>query len=121
MSCDITKFTVTKGLNNTFIFTIKADGTTLPMEIVEVSDTFQAQLILLSDGSVALTKSLTVTNAAAGQVSLTLLAAETANLVVDKGSKTDRYYVRPTYKLILDCSTANNGDFIARVLEVYVD
>lgn len=121
MSCDVAKFTITKGLDNTFVFTIKADGTTLPMTIDEGNDTFEAQLILLSDDSVALTKSLTVTDASGGKVALTVTSAEAANLVTDKGSKTDRYYMRPTYKLTLDCSTTNNGDFIAKVPEVYVD
>jgi hypothetical protein len=91
------------------------------MVITEGTDTFQAQLVLLSYNSVAITKALTVANAANGKVSLVLSTAEVANFVSDRGSKTDRYYLRPTYKLILDCSTVNNGDFIAKVDEVYVD
>ena len=121
MSCDVARFIITKGLDNTFIFTIKADGSTLPMEIDEGNDTFSARLVLLADDSVVLTKELTVYDAISGKVSLELLVAEIANLATDKGSKTDRYYLRPTYKLILDCSTTNNGDFIAKVPEVYVD
>jgi hypothetical protein len=121
MGCDVAKFTITKGLDNTFIFTIKADGTTLPMTIDEGNDTFQAQLILLSDGSVAIQKPLSIADALGGKVLLTLSAAEVANLTSDKGSKTDRYYLRPVYKLLLECSTTNNGDFLAKVPEVYVD
>jgi len=121
MSCDVTHFTITRGLDNLFIFTIKADGTTLPMTIDEGNDTFQAQLQLLSDNSVVLTKALAVVDAAGGQVSLALSAVETADLISERGSKTDRYYLRPTYTLLLDCSTTNNGDFIAKVPEVYVD
>lgn len=121
MSCDTSKFTITKGLDNTFVFTIKANGTTLPMEITEGVDTFDATLIKLSDESVTLVQPLVVTNALSGQVTLTIAAASTTSLVSDKGSKTDRYYLRPTYKLIIECSTVNNGDFIAKVAEVYVD
>lgn len=120
MSCDVAKFTITKGLDNTFVFTIKADGSTLPMEI-EGTDTFEAQLVKLSDGTTALSKPLAVTDALSGKASLTITSAETSSLVSDKGTKTDRYYLRPTYKLVIDCATVNNGDFIAKVPEVYVD
>lgn len=120
MSCNVARFTITKGFDNNFIFTIKADGSTLPMEI-EGTDTFQARLIKLDDESTAITKSLTVDSALSGRVALALTSAETTDLVADKGSKSDRYYLRPTYKLVIDCSTVNNGDFIAKVPEVYVD
>ena len=120
MSCDVANFTITKGVDNSFTFTIKANGTTLPMEIIG-GDTFTATLALLSDGSTVLSKSLTVLDALSGQVLLTLTAAETANLISEKGTQTDRYYVRPTYKLLLDCHTTGNGDFLAKVPEVRVD
>jgi hypothetical protein len=120
MSCDVAKFTITKDLDNNFVFTIKADGSTLPMEI-QGSDTFEARLTSLSDGTVVLTKPLVVTDALSGKVSLTITSSETRSLVSDKGTKTDRYYLRPVYKLVIDCSTVNNGDFIAKVPEVYVD
>jgi hypothetical protein len=121
MSCDIAKFTITKNLDNTFVFTIKADGSTLPMEITEGTDTFSALLISLETGVTALTKSLTVENALSGQVALVITAAETTALVEEKGSKTDRYYLRPVYRLVIDCTTVNNGAFLAKVPEVYVD
>lgn len=120
MSCTNDKFTITRGLDNTFIFTIKSDGSTLPMPIVG-GEIFTAQLVNLADGVTALTKTLTVESAPGGQVKLLVLAAETAALVVDKGSKTDRYYLRPTYKLVIECKNTGNGDFIAKVPEVYVD
>lgn len=121
MSCNTPKFTITKGLDNTFIFTIKADGTTLPMEIDEANDTFLAHLILLSDGSTVLTKYMSVMDALSGKVLLVFTAAEVATLASDRGTKVDRYYLRPGYKLVLECNTTNNGDFLAKVPEVYVD
>lgn len=120
MSCGVNKFTITKGVDNTFIFTIKATGTTLPLDI-DVSDTFDARILNLEDGSLVFSKALTVTDALSGKVSLTITSEEATILSSDRGSKTDRYYLRPTYKLIIDCSTLNNGDFIAKVPEVYVD
>ena len=120
MSCDIAKFTITKGLDNTFVFTIKADGSTLPMEIVG-TDTFTALLIDLETDTTVLTKSLTIENALGGKVGLLITVADTASLVIDKGSKTDRFYLRPSYRLVINCVTTNNGSFLAKVPEVYVD
>ena len=121
MSCEEpTKFTITKGLENTFVFTIKANGSTLPM-VIEPTDSFSAKLVLLDDDSVAISKGLTVDDAANGKVTLTVTLAESNSLIKDRGSKTDRYYLRPVYKLIIDCDTINNGKFIAKVSEIYVD
>jgi len=132
MSCDVTKFTISKGSDNTFIFTIKQDNSTLPLTI-ENTDTFSAKLILLSDNSVVHTYPITTpttgsSDALNGKITLIIPSADTYgvgsgtdSLVRDVGSKVDRYYARPTYKLIIECSTVNNGDFIAKVDEVYVD
>lgn len=124
MSCDVAKFTITKGTENTFVFTIKADGSTLPMQIVEGTDTFVASLLPLnpSDTTTGIkNRTLTVTSATDGKVSLVLTSSDVSNLVSDKGSKVDRFYGRPSYKLIIECNTQNNGNFIAKVPEVYVD
>jgi hypothetical protein len=56
-----------------------------------------------------------------GKVELTLTEAELAGLEVDKGSKADRYYSRPLYKIVVDCVTVNSGNFLFKVEEVYVD
>lgn len=121
MSCDVAKFTITKGVDNTFVFTIKADGSTLPM-VMTAGDTFSAQLVDLATGATALTKALTKdADLNSGKVYLDITIAEAAGLTGERGTKVDRYYLRPTYKLVIDCNTTNNGDFIARVPEVYVD
>lgn len=124
MSCDVSKFVITKGTDNTFIFTIKQDNSTLPLTI-DISDTFNADLIALSDGSTypqVDNKVLTVDgDLANGRVALAIPALDTAGLVVNRGPEVDRYYLRPTYKLILKCNTVGNGEFIAKVPEVYVD
>jgi hypothetical protein len=122
MSCDVAKFTITKGLDNTFVFTIKADGSTLPMTMT-AGDTFTATLVDLETGATPISEKPLTKDAdlASGKVTLVVTSAEAAGLTSERGSKTDRYYLRPTYKLIIDCSTANNGDFIAKVPEIYVD
>lgn len=113
-------FAITKGVDNTFVFTIKADGSTLPIEI-DSTDTFTAYLKKLSDDSIALTKPLTVADSLGGKVNLVVTSIEADALESEKGTKADRYYLRPMYKLVIECSTVANGDFVAKVDEVYVD
>lgn len=133
MSCD-SKFSISKGLPNTFVFTIKGEGTTLPMTI-QAGDTFTAHLIdpnpnptdpsepldPLALPSIVLTKALNVVDATNGKVSLVISAAETNTLKSKRGSEVDRYYTRPTYRLVIEASTQQNGDFIVKVPEVYVE
>jgi hypothetical protein len=129
MSCDTNKFVISKGVNNNFTFTIKQDNSTLPLEI-EVADTFLADLIPLGDafafdgGMPTDTFNdivMVVEDAPNGKISLAISESDTQWLVIDKGARVDRYYTRPTYKLVLKCNTVNNGNFIAKVPEVYVD
>ena len=123
MTCEASKFVIDRGSDNTFTFTIKQDNSTLPLEIVN-GDTFFATLKLLGTNEVFSdvdSLPLTVEDALNGKVSLYIPENITSNLVTDRGDKVDRYYIRPTYKLILECSTQNNGNFIAKVPEVYVD
>lgn len=120
MSCSVDRFVITKGVDNTFVFTIKADGSTLPL-VIENTDTFDYRLIKLDDDTLATSGSLTVENATNGKVSVFFSESVVNALELSKGTKTDRYYLRPTYKLVLICDTANNGNFLAKVSEVYVD
>jgi len=121
MSC-VDKFVITKGVDNTFVFTIKQDGSTLPMEI-EVGDTFTAKLVPLNgDGAYdGLEYELEVTDALSGKVQMVVPADDTEEMASEKGEKADRYYAKPTYKLVIECVTQNNGNFIAKVPLVYVD
>lgn len=113
------KFTITKGVDNVYTFTIKEHGVTTPM-MINPTDTFIASLIDLDSEMVVLTKPMDV-ESVDGRVSLTIGETETNSLVGDRGKEVDRYYLKPVYKIILECSTEVNGDFIAKVMEVYVD
>ena len=124
MSCDVNKFIISKGSDNTFIFVIKQDDSTLPLTI-KAGDTFVGKLINLdteveyhlpTNGN-----DFIIEDSANGKISLTIDADDTHGLVALKGSSVDRYYLRPTYKLVIECDTENNGQFIAKVPEVYVD
>lgn len=125
MSNTVEQFVITKNVDNTFIFTIKENGATTPMQI-EVGDTFTFSLIKLEDEVAAtITTSTIAPNGslplASGELKLTLSQTDVNNLVSDKAPKIDRYYNRPTYKLVIECNTSVNGDFVAKVPNVYVD
>lgn len=118
--CGSNKFEINRNTTNTFVFTIKADSTTLPITI-DPSDTFEALLCKLSDGSVVLSKNMSVSDAPNGKVTLVLTPTETAALTSSRGAPEDRYYVRPNYSLVLNCNTVANGQFTARIAYVYVN
>jgi hypothetical protein len=116
------KFTITRGIDNTFVFTIKGDNTTLPMDIA--GWTFTGYLYLLSSSftSPAITEELdNDSNTSSGRTTLKLTADKVANLVSLKGSEVDRYYVKPSYKLVIRGVKPNENDIVAKVDEVYVD
>lgn len=114
------KFVISKGMDNTFTFTIKASGSTLPIEITP-TDTFQAIFSTREDGTVILEKPLTVNDALSGKVDLIITSSDTDLFEAARGPEEDRYYLKPSYTLTLDCTTTANGSFIAKVPEVYVD
>jgi hypothetical protein len=116
----VTKFLIVKGKDNEFFFTIKQNGSFLPMAI-ESSDTFVGKLILLEDDvTVALQKSLIVVDPLVGKIKLLITEAETARLITERGPKEDHYYLKATYRLLLECNTVNNGQFTARINRIYV-
>ena len=120
MSCT-DKFTISKSLPNTFTFVIKQQESTLPM-VLDSSDTFTAHLYNLEteeeDTSCTITTNLE-TPYDEGKISVSI--SNTGSLVSDRGGKADRYYLLPTYKLVIECDTVNNGQFIAKIDKVYVD
>ena len=114
------KFIINKSLDNTFTLTIKQQSSTLPM-VLDESDTFVGHLYKLDtntevDCGITITKLQPYIN---GKIELTI--GTTTGLVIERGSKADRYYLKPTYRLAIECSTLNNGDFVAKVDNVYVD
>lgn len=121
MSCaSVTKFIITKGFSNEFVFTVKQDGSTSPI-VIAPSDTFTAVIKLLSTGAVAASIPLTVESAPNGKVKLVISPDVADGLISARGAEEDRYYPRPTYSLVLDCKTTANGPFLAKVPYVYVE
>lgn len=122
------KFVINKGLVNEFIITIKQNNETLPM-VIDPSDVFEVILYRLSDdsevGRVSLVENVNgvveVYDAPNGQILVKLYDTLCDMLVKDKGTKADRYYLKPTYRLSIEASTVNNGNFVAKLREVYVE
>lgn len=129
MASYATDFTINKGLKNEFIITIKQNDTLLPM-IIEDTDTFRLILvnrdtdIIESTIDMDDTKSdgyISVYDDANGQIKIIMNYSMTSTLEKERGPKEDRYYLKPTYKITIECDTANNGHFVARLNNVYVD
>jgi len=120
MTCDTSKFVINKGMSNEFIITIKQNDSTLPM-IIEDTDTFVANLFELESNELELTTDAVVYDAANGQIIIKLSESEVNELVTERGEKVDRYYLKPTYRLAIDCNTVNNGNFVAKIANVYVE
>lgn len=119
MAKRVEKFLLVKGKENEFYFTIKQNGSLLPM-IISPGDKFVGKLYLLEDDTLALTKELVVVDSQAGKIKLVVSKEETNNLIADRGPKEDHYYIKATYRLMLECSTVNNGNFTARINRIYV-
>ena len=118
--CSLTRFTITRGVDNEFFFTVKANNSLLPM-VIEPSDTFQVKLVRLDDNTTAdIDRPLEVVDAANGKLRFLVTEAESMSLLSERGQKEDRYYLKPVYKLLLEATTVNNGSFIAQLGKVYV-
>jgi hypothetical protein len=130
MGYSTSKFVLNRNMDNEFIITIKQTGTTLPMELTS-TDTFTAKLINLSDGNTVLgipfqtTENTTRVELAdellTGKIHIIVTEADVNTLTRSVGPEEDRYYLKPNYKLVLECDTLNNGKFIAKIPEVYVE
>ena len=120
-TCLTDKFVITKGVENTFEFTIKANETTLPLELTP-TDTFSCELRTLENSTVVLTKEMVkMTPLINGKVKLTLSITDSAGLESLRGAPEDKYYLKSSYSLVIIADTVGNGKFIAKVGEVYVD
>lgn len=124
---DTTKFVITKGIANEYYITIKQDDSTLPM-VIKPTDTFAVKIFKLEDSALIATigmiagtdGQISVYDAANGKLKIVLSDVLVTALVMKRGDRADYYYSKPIYRLVIDASTANNGDFIATIDKVYV-
>ena len=128
MVTDSNRFVINKGMSNEFIITIKQNDSTLPM-VIGPSDTFTVNFYNLETKEVALTVGMTVTadgqvtvyDDANGQILIILNETAVAAMVSERGDKVDKYYLKPTYRMAIECTTTNNGNFVAKIASVYVE
>ena len=129
MATAVKNFTINRGLKNEFILTIKQNDSLLPM-IIEYSDTFKLTMFNRDTEAIETildmndTKSdgyIVIHNDANGQIKIVMNPALTSTLEKERGPKEDRYYLRPTYRIAIECDTLNNGNFVAKIDDVYVD
>ena len=128
MACTTDKFVINRQMLNEFIITIKQNDSTLPMTI-EDTDTFELSLFKLDTEELVATVNQTDNvntgvisfyDKPNGQIKITLYNTLVDSLVSERGDKVDNYYLVPTYRLSIECSTVNNGNFIASVDKVYI-
>lgn len=128
MACGVLKFTINKGLVNEFIITIKKNGSLTAIEI-DPSDTFKLTMFRLGtdevvgevDGTLSANGQITTYSAINGQILVSLSDALVNSLVKSVGEEVDRYYVKPTYRIAIECATVDNGKFVAKIPLVYVE
>ena len=116
----MSRFVLNKGMSNEFIITIKQNGNTLPM-LIDISDTFVAKLCKLSDSSIVASPTTSVVSAENGKIKIVFDTNIVDTLTSEKGDRADYYYSKPMYELLIDCTTVNNGKFVAKVDKVYVE
>lgn len=127
MACTTEKFVINKGVDNEFILKIKARGTTLPL-VIEDSDKFTIRMYLLETNALVATFTqtdspeglITFHDKTNGQILLKIKDTFTTSLQSDRGSKADRYYLKPTHRAVIEAETTNSGTFSASVDLIYV-
>ena len=122
------KFVIDRGMDNEYIITIKANGSTLGMQI-EPTDIFEVRLYRKCSDELVATVDMTedangvvdVYQAAGGKIRILLKQALVNSLVASKGDKVDGCYPKSEYRINVICNTANNGKFTAKLANVYVE
>ena len=129
MATAVKNFTINRGLKNEFIMTIKQNDSLLPM-VIEYSDTFKLTMFnrdteaveaMLDMDDTKVDGYISIHNNANGQIKIVMNPALSSKLEKERGPKEDRYYLRPTYRLSIECNTLNNGNFVAKIENVYID
>ena len=122
------KFIIDRDIDNEYIITIKANGSTLGMQI-EHTDTFEVRLYRKCSDELVATVSMTedangvvdVYQASNGKIRVLLKQALVNSLIASKGDKVDGCYPKSEYRINVICDTTNNGKFTAKLANVYVE
>lgn len=114
------RLVINKGYDNDFIITIKQKGSVLPMIITD-SDTFTCTVKDIKTNTIVASPVVTKYDKPNGKIKISLSASDTNTLVSELSDRADGYYGLVKYKIILDCKTTNNGNFIAKLNKVCVE
>ena len=115
-------------MDNEYIITIKANGSTLGMEI-EPTDTFEVRLYRKCSDELVATINMVedangvvdVYQATNGKIRVLMKEALVSSLIASKGDKVDGCYPKSEYRINVICDTVNNGKFTAKLANVYVE
>lgn len=120
-------FSILKGIDNEFIFTIKKQYEMLPLVLTD-TDTFNMYMKQLSDGKLVTEIDtspgadgiIEIFDDSNGQIKLTLYKDFIDTLEIARGDRADNYYSKPMYELVFDCLTSNDGRIQFAVSNAYV-
>lgn len=116
----VPRFTLIKGVTNNWTLYIKARGSLDALEL-KATDRFVAHIRDRHTGDTIVTANLSLGKMDEGEVKLSLTAAQIAPLERDVGSKANRSYLKAHYTMIIEATTTNQGSFLIRVEDVYID
>ena len=120
-------FSINKGIDNEFIFSIKKQHEILPLTLDD-SDTFEMRIIRLSTRDVVSIINQVETNDGVieffdkpnGQILVKLKGSFTSKLESEFGDRADRYYSKPMYEILVVGNSLLDGAIQFRIPEVYV-
>lgn len=120
-------FSINKGIDNEFIFSIKKNDEILPLPLDD-SDTFEMRIIRLSTRDVVSIINQVESDDGVieffdkpnGQILVKLKSSFTSELESEFGDRADRYYSKPMYEILVTGKSLVDGAIQFRIPEVYV-
>ena len=121
-------FSINKGIDNEFIFSIKKQDEILPLELNETIDRFELRIIRLSTRDVISTINhvdnsdgvITFFDSVNGQIKVVLYKEFTSTLSAEYGDRADNYYSKPMYEILVTGNSVIDGAIQFKIPEVYV-
>lgn len=117
-----------KHIDNEFIITIKKSKSLVPI-VIDYSDTFTAIIIRLQDNSKIATLTMDdtslagyiyVSDAVNGKITIVIKEDFINTLESKRGSGSDNYYSVPTYRMMINAETLDNGKILAKIDNIKV-
>lgn len=121
-------FSINKGIDNEFIFSIKKQNELLPLDLNESVDIFEFRIIKLSTREVISTIDhadsndgvITFHDSVNGQIKVVLYKEFTSTLEAVYGDRADNYYSKPMYEILVTGNSIIDGAIQFKIPAVYV-